>query len=157
MIILENLSRMLHDSQKWHDSLDHKWMRPRNVGVARATLTREDNEWSWKFEEPLQSRPRQRACQDPLTRQGGDALRLCTEDVKFPMNFLREEYLVRGSRLSTKSRFSWSDQSLLPTHLTLKKPLPLHSWKPLIYKSHIECTPPWRSQILHICSLPLSK
>ena len=28
------------------------------MGVARATLTREDSEWSRKFEEPLQSRPR---------------------------------------------------------------------------------------------------
>jgi hypothetical protein len=26
----------------------------RNVGAARATLTREDSEWSRKFEEPLQ-------------------------------------------------------------------------------------------------------
>jgi hypothetical protein len=43
--------------QKWHDSLNRKWMRPRNVGAARATLTREDSEWSRKFEEPLQSRP----------------------------------------------------------------------------------------------------
>ena len=49
---------ILLDSQKWHDSLDRKWMRPRNVGAARATLTREDSEWSWKFEEPWQSRPR---------------------------------------------------------------------------------------------------
>ena len=54
----------------------------------RATLTREDSEWSRKFEERWQfeerdwkkggacfsPRPRQRACQDPLTRQGGDAL-----------------------------------------------------------------------------------
>ena len=58
-------------------------------------LTREDGEWSRKFEEPWQfeewdgrgvghvfsPRPRQRACQYPLTRQGGDALKargLCT-------------------------------------------------------------------------------
>ena len=58
MNILEKLSRILPDSQKWHDSLDRKWMRPRNVGAARATLTREDSEWSRKFEEPWQSRPR---------------------------------------------------------------------------------------------------
>ena len=61
-------------------------MGPRNVGVARATLTREDSEWSWKFEEPWQSRPRDwrgvghafiqgrvkglAACQVPLARQG---------------------------------------------------------------------------------------
>jgi hypothetical protein len=58
-------------------------MRPRNVGAARATLTREDSEWSQKFEEPWQEgwacfspRPRQRACQGPLTRQGADALTL---------------------------------------------------------------------------------
>jgi hypothetical protein len=51
------------------------------VGAARATLTREDSEWSRKFEEPGQEggakfspKPRQRACQDPLTRQGGGAL-----------------------------------------------------------------------------------
>jgi hypothetical protein len=46
------------DSQKWHDSLNHKWMRPRNVGAARATVTRVDSEWSQKFEEPWPSRPR---------------------------------------------------------------------------------------------------
>ena len=46
-----------HDSQKWHDSLNRKWMRPQNVGATRATLTREDSEWSRKFEEPWQSRP----------------------------------------------------------------------------------------------------
>ena len=57
-IILEKLSGILPDSQKWHDSLDRKWMRPRNVGAARATLTREDSEWSRKFEKPWQSRPR---------------------------------------------------------------------------------------------------
>ena len=28
------------------------------MGAARATLTREDSEWSHKFEEPWQSRPR---------------------------------------------------------------------------------------------------
>ena len=58
------------------------------MGAARATLTREDSEWSRKFEEPwlsrardwrgvghfFSARPRQRACQDPLTRQGGNAL-----------------------------------------------------------------------------------
>ena len=27
------------------------------MGAARATLTREDSEWSWKLEEPWQSRP----------------------------------------------------------------------------------------------------
>ena len=32
-------------------------MRPRNVGAARATLTREDSKRSRKFEEPWQSRP----------------------------------------------------------------------------------------------------
>ena len=57
-----------------------------------AMRTRKDSEWKGKFEEPMawQSRPRlwkgvghvfpprprQRACQDPLTRQGGDALRM---------------------------------------------------------------------------------
>ena len=56
--ILETLSGILPDSQKWHDSLDRKWTRPLNVGAARAMLTREDSEWSWKFEEPWQSRPR---------------------------------------------------------------------------------------------------
>ena len=45
-------------SQKWHDSLNRKWMRSRNVGAARVTLTRGDSEWSRKFEEPWQSRPR---------------------------------------------------------------------------------------------------
>ena len=45
------------DSQKWHKSLNRKWMRSRNVGAARATLTREDSEWSWKFGEPWQARP----------------------------------------------------------------------------------------------------
>ncbi len=33
---------------------DRKWMRSRNLGAARATLTREDSEWSRKFEEPWQ-------------------------------------------------------------------------------------------------------
>ena len=80
-IILERLSGILPYSQKWHNSLDRKCMRPRNVGATRATLTREDSEWSRKFEEPWLSRPRglerggalfsprpsQRACQDPLT------------------------------------------------------------------------------------------
>ena len=41
-----------------HDSLNRKWIRPRNVGAARATLTHKDSEWSQKFEEPWQSRPR---------------------------------------------------------------------------------------------------
>jgi hypothetical protein len=70
------LSRIFHvmtpNSQKWHDSLNRKWMRPRNVGATRTTLTREDSEWSRKFEEPWQSRPRdwrgvgQVFLQDPL-------------------------------------------------------------------------------------------
>jgi hypothetical protein len=34
--------------------IESKWMRSQNVGVARATLTREDSEWSRKFEEPGQ-------------------------------------------------------------------------------------------------------
>ena len=38
-----------------------------------------------------------------------------------------------------------------------KKTLPLHSWRPLEYKSHIECTSPSRSKIRYICALPLSK
>jgi hypothetical protein len=33
---------------------DLKWMRSRNLGSARATLTQEDSEWSRKFEEPWQ-------------------------------------------------------------------------------------------------------
>ena len=57
-IILEKLSRILPDSQKWHNLLDRKWMRPRNVGATRATLTPEGSEWSRKFKEPWQSRPR---------------------------------------------------------------------------------------------------
>ena len=54
-----------------------------------AMLTRKDSEWKGKFEEPWQSRPRlwrevghvflqgrvEGLAQDPLTRQGGDALR----------------------------------------------------------------------------------
>ena len=58
------------------------------MGAANAMLTREDSEWSRKFEEPWQSRardwggvgqffsprPRQMACQVPSMRQGGDAL-----------------------------------------------------------------------------------
>ena len=40
MIIFEKMSRILPYSQKWHDSVDCKWMMPRNVGAARATLTR---------------------------------------------------------------------------------------------------------------------
>ena len=52
-----------------------------------ATLTREDSEWSRKFEEPWQFEERDwrgvghaflqgrvKGTQDPLTRQGGDAL-----------------------------------------------------------------------------------
>jgi hypothetical protein len=42
------------DSQKWRDSPNRTWMRPHNVGAARATLTREDSEWSRKFEKPWQ-------------------------------------------------------------------------------------------------------
>ena len=41
-----------HDSQKWHDSLNRKWMRSLNVGAAKTTLTHEDSEWSRSFEEP---------------------------------------------------------------------------------------------------------
>jgi hypothetical protein len=57
------------------------------VGATRATPTFEDSEWSRKFEAPLQEGwgrffskaaskglPSERACQDPLTRQGGDVL-----------------------------------------------------------------------------------
>jgi hypothetical protein len=51
---VRNISKSAHDSQKWHDSLNRKWMRLRNVGAARATLTHEDSEWSRKFEEPWQ-------------------------------------------------------------------------------------------------------
>ena len=39
------LARIFSHSQKWHDSLNRKWMRPQNVGAARATLTREDSEY----------------------------------------------------------------------------------------------------------------
>jgi hypothetical protein len=52
------------------------------VGAARATLTLEDSEWSRKFEEPWQegwgiffSKAASKGLPDPLTRQGGDALR----------------------------------------------------------------------------------
>ena len=55
--IMRNIPWTALDSQKWQDSLNRKWMRPRNVGAARATLTHEDSEWSRKFEEPWQSRP----------------------------------------------------------------------------------------------------
>ena len=51
--------RNAHDLQKCHDSLNHKWMRPkriRNVGTIRAMLTRKDSEWKGTFEEPLQLR-----------------------------------------------------------------------------------------------------
>ena len=44
---------------------------------------------------------------------------------------------------------------------TSNKILPLHSWRPLDYKSHIECTSPSRSQIqyihIYMCALPPSK
>ena len=29
----------------------------------------------------------------------------------------------------------------------------LHSWRPLVHKSHIECTSPWRPKIQYTCSL----
>jgi len=51
---VKNISKSAPNSQKWHDSLNRKWMRPRNVGAARATLTCENSEWSRKFEEPWQ-------------------------------------------------------------------------------------------------------
>ena len=87
-----NLPRIFSYSQKWHDSLNRKWMRPRNVGAARAALTSEDSEWNWKFEELWQSRlwdwrgvrqffpprPRQKACQVPSTLQGTAGWR-CSE------------------------------------------------------------------------------
>ena len=74
-----------------------------------------------------------------------------------PTKFSGEEYSGRGSRPTRKSRFSVPNQKLSPAHLISKKLLPLHSWRPLIHKSHIECTSPSRSQIQFICSLPLSK
>jgi len=52
--IVRNIFKSAPDSQKWHDSLNYKWMRPCNVGAVRATLIREDSEWSLKFEEPWQ-------------------------------------------------------------------------------------------------------
>ena len=55
--IFSKMSGIFSSSQKWHNSLNRKWMRTRNVGAARATLTREDSEWSRKFEEPCRSRP----------------------------------------------------------------------------------------------------
>ena len=38
-----------------------------------------------------------------------------------------------------------------------KKILPLHSWRLLDHKSHIECTSPSRSKIQYICALPIGK
>ena len=35
--------------------------------------------------------------------------------------------------------------------------LPLHSWRPFVHKSHIECTSTSRSKIQYKCSLPLGK
>ena len=54
-------------------------------------------------------------------------------------------------------QFSVPARTRLPAHPTQKKSLPLHSWRPLAHKSHIECTSPSRSQIQYICSLPWSK
>ena len=73
-------------------------------------------------------------------------------DVKFPtINFSGAEYLSRGNRLTwKKSRFFVSDRKLLPARPLLKIPLPLHSWRPLVHKSHIECTSSSRSQIQYI-------
>ena len=35
--------------------------------------------------------------------------------------------------------------------------MPLHSWRPLVHNSHIECTSSWRPIIQYVCSLPLRK
>jgi hypothetical protein len=45
----------------------------------------------------------------------------------------------------------------LPAPPENKKTLLFHSWRPLDYKSHIECTSPSRSQIQYICAIPPSK
>ena len=66
-----------------------------------------------------------------------------------------------GGVKSGRGQPSWENfdmsENCCPTRPTSKKKLPLHSWRPLDYKSHIECTSPSRSKIQYTCALPSSK
>jgi hypothetical protein len=53
-------------------------------------------------------------------------------------------------------KFMSLTENYCPLRPTSKKPLSLHSWRPLDYKSHIECTSPSRSTIQYICALPIN-
>ena len=48
------------------------------------------------------------------------------------------------------------DEAHVPC-LTSKKKVPLHSWRPLVRITHIECTSSSTSKIQYVCSIPLSK
>ena len=57
------------------------------------------------------------------------------------------------SRAATPQRdrdFLDPPENLWPPCLISKKPLPLHSWRPLLHKSHIECISSPRSKIQYI-------
>ena len=46
-------------------------------------------------------------------------------------------------------------ENCCPPRPISKKILPLYSWRPLDYKSHIECTSSSRSKIQYICAVPI--
>jgi hypothetical protein len=82
-------------------------------------------------------------------------------DTKYP---LRTMGGVRSGRrpppakfLAPPGIFPNPPENSCPPRPKTKKTLLLHSWRPLDYKPHIECTSPSRSQIQYICALPPSK
>ena len=73
-----------------------------------------------------------------------------------PHELFRGGRYRQGQPPREKSKFFWTLSKTF-ARPTSEKPLPSHSWRPLIHKSHIECTSPSSSKIQHIWSLPLSK
>ena len=73
--------------------------------------------------------------------------KLTWADVKDPLTNFRVS--IPGWAALQRIFWTWPKHVARPTQLQ-KKILPLHSWRPFDYKSHIECTSPSRSKIVYI-------
>ena len=98
-------------------------------------------------------------CSKPIAREVFGHSRSRLVDVKnLPTNFPGEVDSGKGSPPKRNlDLLDPTEKFCPPARLNSKTPLPLHSWRPLIHKSHIECTSPSRSKIQYTSSLPLSK